>query len=403
MTSYSLAALMRHKRDFSTDEFVKDMMRSTRLSAQFPEKSGTRENYICEIATPGTVNLTGFCADSTPSSAASTPSSAAEKIEQHITETPSKSTDTNQPQKSADSNENSPQIAKAPNKLEQIYQALYVAQAQVQLEVKQIQRAQSLAAAQQKALEEASMNVRTITGALHAAQQDVATAAMRAQTAQLQLAAHDQLLFAARQKVDALSSRAVGLQAEDSIVLPKLAIDIQDLLGKLKAPLPENLRPTAIPAMCQEMEAKMQLIPQIDYNQSSNVHPNQSVAINSNKSSTINPNQSATINANQAATNCSNQSTPLTSKDQRARDLEKAIRDIITKGRYKKSARKRSSAVYEIHDNNIKEKEDLRRSAQYDNYFYRWFVKDVRNERRKRRLKKCRKKNKRNYDYYVID
>lgn len=63
----------------------------------------------------------------------------------------------------------------------------------------------------------AANNVRVITTALRSAQETIATTAQHAQTAQLQLAAHDQLLFTARQKVDALSAQLVGLQAEVGI------------------------------------------------------------------------------------------------------------------------------------------------------------------------------------------
>lgn len=58
-----------------------------------------------------------------------------------------------------------------------------------------------MASEAQKRLEEASNNVRVITTALKSAQETIATTAQHAQTAQLQLAAHDQLLFTARQKV----------------------------------------------------------------------------------------------------------------------------------------------------------------------------------------------------------
>lgn len=104
--------------------------------------------------------------------------------------------------------------------LQRMVQQLYMAQAQVclfvlisnnnkqtntsikvQLEATEIQRAQTIATVAQKRLEEASNNVRVITTALRSAQEAVANTAQRAQTAQLQLAAHDQLLFTARQKV----------------------------------------------------------------------------------------------------------------------------------------------------------------------------------------------------------
>lgn len=337
MTSPSKTSSVPNQRETSADELFKNLLKSTKLTAQIPAKNGRRENYICENSKPALKNLTELCASK----------EATVTEQQRVADSTVRTIDTNQPiqgQITTNSAE-APQTqsAKESNKLELIYQALYVAQAQVQLEVKQIQRAQSLAAAQQKALEEASMNVRTITGALHAAQQDVATAAMRAQTAQLQLAAHDQLLFAARQKVDALSSQAVGLQAEESIVLPNLAVDIQTLLAKLKAPLPEILKPTPIPAMCPEMEAKLAL-------------------------------------------SLTSQS-PLESKDKKEKDLIKTIREIF-ENRNKNYIKKRS----------INEKEDLNIFSDYDNYFYRWFIKDIRNERRKRRL--ARKMFKSNYNTY---
>lgn len=87
-----------------------------------------------------------------------------------------------------------------------------------------------------------------ITAALRAAQETVATAALRAQTAQLQLAAHDQLLFTARQRVDALSGQMVGLQAEVSISADsKSTVDLPGLLNRLKEPLRPEQLPTPIP------------------------------------------------------------------------------------------------------------------------------------------------------------
>lgn len=81
----------------------------------------------------------------------------------------------------------------------------------VQLEATEISRAQSVAGEAQKRLEEASNNVRVITTALRSAQETIATTAQHAQTAQLQLAAHDQLLFTARQKVFFLNKRNLTL------------------------------------------------------------------------------------------------------------------------------------------------------------------------------------------------
>lgn len=90
--------------------------------------------------------------------------------------------------------------------------------------------------------------MRVITAALRAAQETVATVALRAQTAQLQLAAHDQLLFTARQRVDALSGQMVGLQAEVSITADsKSTVDLPGLLNRLKEPLRPEQLPTPIP------------------------------------------------------------------------------------------------------------------------------------------------------------
>ncbi|EDW93882.2 zinc finger protein 853 isoform X2 [Drosophila yakuba] len=131
--------------------------------------------------------------------------------------------------------------------LRNLVQHLYVAQARVQLEATEIRKAQSVASAAQGQLEESANHVRSITASLHTAQQEVAASAIRAQIAQLQLAAHDQLLFAARQDVDALSSQMVGLQAAEGIVQPKLTVDLHALLDKLKQPLQHYDRPTAVP------------------------------------------------------------------------------------------------------------------------------------------------------------
>lgn len=131
--------------------------------------------------------------------------------------------------------------------LNSLIQHLYIAEARVQLEATEIKKAQAMANAAQERLEEAANHVRVITGALQNAQQEVATAAINAQTAQLQLAAHDQLLFAARQNVDALSSQMVALQAEAGIAPPKTYLNVPELLEKLKKPLTEQEKPTAIP------------------------------------------------------------------------------------------------------------------------------------------------------------
>lgn len=116
------------------------------------------------------------------------------------------------------------------------------------MEASEIQRAQTIAADAQQKLEEAANNVRVITAALRAGQETVANAALRAQTAQLQLAAHDQLLFTARQKVDAISAHMVGLQAEVGINADtKMSVDLPALLNRLKEPLRPDDQPKPIP------------------------------------------------------------------------------------------------------------------------------------------------------------
>ncbi|XP_065359065.1 uncharacterized protein LOC135953217 [Calliphora vicina] len=135
--------------------------------------------------------------------------------------------------------------------LRNLVQLLYIAQARVQLEAAEIKKAQAVANSAQQCLEEAANHVRTITAALQNSQQEVASAAIRAQTAQLQLAAHDQLLFAARQDVDALSSQMVGLQAAEGITQPKITVDLTDLLEKLQQPLQEAEKPTPVPTVLQ--------------------------------------------------------------------------------------------------------------------------------------------------------
>ncbi|XP_073839737.1 uncharacterized protein [Musca autumnalis] len=131
--------------------------------------------------------------------------------------------------------------------LRNLIQHLYIAQARVQLEAAEIKKAQAVANTAQQALEEAANHVRAITATLQNSQQEVAAAAIRAQTAQLQLAAHDQLLFAARQDVDALSSQMVGLQAAEGISQPQITVDVSDLLEKLNQPLAETDKPTPVP------------------------------------------------------------------------------------------------------------------------------------------------------------
>ncbi|BFF97666.1 bromodomain-containing protein [Drosophila madeirensis] len=134
-------------------------------------------------------------------------------------------------------------------------QHIYVAQARVQLEATEIKKAQGVASSALAQLEETTNQVRTITASLHTAQQSVAAAAIRAQIAQLQVAAHNQLLFAARQDLDSLSSQMVGLQAAEGIVQPKLNVDLSALLDKLKQPLQQFDRPTPVPTILANLPA----------------------------------------------------------------------------------------------------------------------------------------------------
>ncbi|KAI8114945.1 hypothetical protein CVS40_12752 [Lucilia cuprina] len=156
-----------------------------------------------------------------------------------------------QPTENAPQNINNEDQNDKAKELRNLVQLLYIAQARVQLEAAEIKKAQAVANSAQQGLEEAANHVRTITAALQNSQQEVASAAIRAQTAQLQLAAHDQLLFAARQDVDALSSQMVGLQAAEGITQPKITVDLTELLEKLKQPLQEAEKPTPVPTVLQ--------------------------------------------------------------------------------------------------------------------------------------------------------
>lgn len=71
--------------------------------------------------------------------------------------------------------------------LQKLVEQMYLAEAQVQLEANEISKSQAVVSTSQQNLEEATNNVRIITSGLHMAQQAVAQAALRAQTAQLQL------------------------------------------------------------------------------------------------------------------------------------------------------------------------------------------------------------------------
>jgi hypothetical protein len=143
--------------------------------------------------------------------------------------------------------------------LQKLVQQLYMGQAQVQLEATEIQKAQSLAGTAEQNLEEATNNVKIITATLHQSQQTVAQAALRAQNAQLQLAAHDQLLFAARQKVDALSAQMVGLQAQLGIGESKIAINVAELMNQLNQPLADEEKPKPIPSLVTDTTASKEV------------------------------------------------------------------------------------------------------------------------------------------------
>ncbi|ALC44912.1 CG32846 [Drosophila busckii] len=172
--------------------------------------------------------------------------------------------------------------------LRKLVQHLYVAQARVQLEASEIHKAQAVAGSAQSQLEDSANHVRTITATLHNAQQEVAAAAIRAQIAQLQLAAHDQLLFAARQDVDALSSQVVGLQAAEGIVQPKLTVDLHALLDKLRQPLQHLDRPTPVPMI-------VNMPPLYDKMSPAGVERNQmTVAMPQQVAAAVNPSDAAT-------------------------------------------------------------------------------------------------------------
>lgn len=374
-----------------------DILRNTKLSAQIPEKTGRSGNFICENTNSKPENLTSYCSKEgtesqenqsqnsqqpqpsqqtqpPPQSQIQPQQPAQPQAPQQPTQQPPQQQQTTQAQTPPQDNfAQAPQpVRKGPTKLEQIYQALYVAQAQVQLEVKNIQRAQSLAAAQQKALEDATMNVRTITGALHAAQQDVATAALRAQTAQLQLAAHDQLLFAARQKVDALSSQAVGLQAEDSMIVPQVSVDLKSLIEKLRAPLPPNLKPSPIPAMCPEAEKEFLQLAHSE---------NTALALTEVNSTQVQPYPS--INTTRSIL-----------PDQRVRDLENTINEILQSQRRidKRNDNYYDGNVIYDYDDDFDENDLSKRYINYEDFFYKWYLRDLKEERRKKQAKHLRHK-----------
>ncbi|XP_014273537.1 uncharacterized protein [Halyomorpha halys] len=105
-------------------------------------------------------------------------------------------------------------VASKQTELQSLLQQIYQAEAAVKMETGEVTRTQQVAAEAEQALEEATNKVRLLSSDLQAAQEAAAQAAMRAHTAQLQLSAHDQLMFTARQRVDALSAQMVSVQAE---------------------------------------------------------------------------------------------------------------------------------------------------------------------------------------------
>ncbi|XP_075226437.1 uncharacterized protein LOC142327352 [Lycorma delicatula] len=117
-------------------------------------------------------------------------------------------------QRTVRDSESAGKVSSKQAELQQLIQQLYQAEATVQMEVGEITRSQQIATEAEESLEEATNKVRMLSSDLQAAQENAAASAMRAHTAQLQLAAHDQLMFTARQRVDALSAQMVSIQAE---------------------------------------------------------------------------------------------------------------------------------------------------------------------------------------------
>uniref|UniRef100_A0A0A9Y431 Uncharacterized protein n=1 Tax=Lygus hesperus TaxID=30085 RepID=A0A0A9Y431_LYGHE len=99
-------------------------------------------------------------------------------------------------------------------KLQKLLQHIYQAENSVKKETLEVKRLQGVAAAADKELEEASNQVRSLSSDLQEAQRVAAQRALKSHSAHLQLSAHDQLMFTARQRVDALSAQAVAAQAE---------------------------------------------------------------------------------------------------------------------------------------------------------------------------------------------
>lgn len=82
------------------------------------------------------------------------------------------------------------------------------------METGEIARTQHEAQEAERALEEATNNVRMISAHLKNAQEEASKAATRALTAQLQMSVHDQLLVTARQKLNSVTAHMIALQAD---------------------------------------------------------------------------------------------------------------------------------------------------------------------------------------------
>ncbi|KAF6212071.1 hypothetical protein GE061_012591 [Apolygus lucorum] len=99
-------------------------------------------------------------------------------------------------------------------KLQKLLQQIYQAENSVKKETLEVKRLQGVVTAADRELEEASNQVRSLSSDLQEAQRVAAQRALKSHSAHLQLSAHDQLMFTARQRVDALSAQAVAVQAE---------------------------------------------------------------------------------------------------------------------------------------------------------------------------------------------
>ncbi|XP_073984804.1 uncharacterized protein isoform X3 [Rhodnius prolixus] len=98
--------------------------------------------------------------------------------------------------------------------LQSLVQTKYQAEAAIKMETGEIARTQHEAQEAERALEEATNNVRMISAHLKNAQEEASKAATRALTAQLQMSVHDQLLVTARQKLNSVTAHMIALQAD---------------------------------------------------------------------------------------------------------------------------------------------------------------------------------------------